>query len=238
MNTQWRSGDDPAESSLFSRFVSQIRYLGIRAIPRLIFYRLLPASIYYRSIRCVWMDLDDWRQRYPVHPPKTVPFEIRPLDAEDLKVKQILTELDLDPEAADIAIKSRVEIFATLQDKSIMSYLLVSPVPPGLNDDLILEFDDRLAYFYRAFTRPELRGRGLMPSLLQAALARCASRGYRGVVACIDMGNSPSWRAFRSAGFKTLATIRLAKVGGQYWICPRNSQTTPRFHVLPVKRTV
>jgi len=232
MNNQLRSGDNPTESSLLSRFVSRIRYLGIRGIPQLIFYRILPSSVYYRSIRCVWMDLHVWRQQYPVHPPNTVPFEIRPLDAEDLKVQQILTELDLDPETAEIAIKSRVEIFAALQDKSITSYLLVSPVPPGLNDDLVLEFDDRLAYFYRASTRPELRGRGLMPALLQAAVARCASRGYRGVVACIDMGNRPSWRAFRSAGFKTFATIRFAKVGGQYWIRPRSSQTMPRFRVL------
>ena len=234
MNKQLRAGNNPSEPFL-SRSISRIRYLGIRAIPRLVFYRLLPSFVYYRSIRCVWMDLDDWRRQNPVN---TVPFEIRLLAAEDLKSQKMFSELDLDSHDVALAMASGADVIAALQGETIASYLFVSTVSPGLNDDLALEFDERLAYFYRAFTRPEFRGRGLMPAVLQAAMRRCASRGDRGVVACIDIGNWPSRRAFRSAGFKTLATIRFANVGGQYWIRPRSSQTEPRFQVLPVKRTV
>src|SRR5665811_1085102 len=100
MNKLLHSGNSPSESFL-SRSISRIRYLGIRAIPRLVFYGLLPASVYYRSTRCVWMDLDDWREQGSVN---TVPFEIRPLDAEDLKSQQKLIDLDLNSRDADVAI--------------------------------------------------------------------------------------------------------------------------------------
>jgi GNAT superfamily N-acetyltransferase len=234
MNKQVRSRNNPSESFL-SRCVSRIRYLGIQSIPRLVFHRLLPASVYYRSIRCVWRDLSD---RLPQSPVKPVPLKIRLLVAEDLNSPRIFSGLDLDSREAGAAIASGVDVIAAFQGETIASYLFLSTASPGLNDHLILEFDERLLFFYRAFTRPDFRGHGLMPALLRAALERCASQGFRGVVACIDMGNRPSRRAFRSAGFKTLATIRLANVGGQYFVRPRRSHTEPRFRVLPVEPDV
>ena len=214
----------PSESFL-SRAVSRIRYLGVRAIPRLIVYRLLSQLFRYRAIRCVWVDLEDWRQVSE----ETVTVEVRSLNAEEIKSQA--KQIGGDPEDVNRALAAGVEAFGALKGESITSSLWISPHPPSLNDEFTLEFEGRLAYFYRAFTLPGFRGLGLMPGVLRAALENCASRGYRGAVACIDIANRPSWKAFRSAGFKTIATFRFAKVFGRHWIQPTGSQSKPRFRV-------
>jgi GNAT superfamily N-acetyltransferase len=226
MNEKSSSGI-PSESLLLRR-ISRVRYLGVRAIPGLVAYRLFSQLFHYRAIRCVWVDLETWRQV----PGKTVTFEIRSLHAEEIKRQAKL--IGEDPAGVDEALAAGIEAFGALRGESIASYLWISPHPPGLNDDFKLEFDERLAYFYKAFTLPGFRGLGLMPAVLRAALENSASRGYQGAVACIDIANRPSWKAFRSAGFKTIATIQFAKVFGRNWIRPTCSQKRPRFRVLRV----
>jgi RimJ/RimL family protein N-acetyltransferase len=214
----------PSESPL-SRGVSRIRYLGLRAIPRIAVYRLLSGLFQYRATRCVWADLENWR---PVSS-NQVPFEIRVLSPEEIKSQAEL--IGEDPNDVDQAIAAGGEALGALKSGSVASYVWISPYPPALNGCFALEFDERLAFFYRAFTLPQFRGMGLMPAVLRAALERCAHRGYRGAVACIDIANRPSWNAFRSAGFSTIATFRYAKIFGKHRIQPAQSERTPRFRV-------
>jgi GNAT superfamily N-acetyltransferase len=222
--TAKRQTSGPSES-FFSRGVSRIRYLGIRAIPGLVVYRLLSQIFHYRAIRCVWVDLEHWRQDSN----EKGSFEVRCLNADEIK-SQAKTIRE-DPENVGQAFASGGEAFGALIRASITSSVWISPDPPPLNDEFALEFEERLAYFYKAFTLPGFRGLGLMPAVLRAALEKCASRGYRGAIACIDIANRPSWKAFRSAGFKTVATFRFARVFGRHWIRPTFSQRMPRFQV-------
>jgi GNAT superfamily N-acetyltransferase len=214
----------PSDSPIL-RGASRVRYLGVRAIPGIALYRLLSLLFHYRATRCVWVDLEKWRPTSG----KKVSFEIRRLTADEIRSQT--ERMGEDAEGVDQALGDGAEAFGALRGSSIASSLWISPHPPALNGEFALEFDERLAYFYRAFTLPEFRGLGLMPAVLQAALESCASRGYRGVVSCIDIANRPSWRAFRSAGFKTIATFRYAKVFGKHLIYPSRSQGSPRFHV-------
>ena len=214
----------PSESFL-ERGVSRIRYLGVRAIPGLVVSRLFSQLFQYRAIRCVWVDLEHWRQVSE----ETVTFEVRSLNAEEIKSQA--KPIGEDPEDADQAFGAGLEAFGALRGASIVSFLWISPHPPSLNDEFALEFEERLAYFYKAFTLPAFRGLGLMPAVLRAALENCAAHGYRGAIACIDIANRPSWEAFRSAGFKTIATIRFARVFGKHWVQPTSSQKMPRFRV-------
>ena len=214
----------PCESFL-SRAVSRIRYLGVRAIPGLVVYRMLSLLFHYRAIRCVWVDLEYLHKVSD----ETFGVKVRSLNAGE--IKSLAKQIGEDPDDVNRAFAAGVEAFGALNGKSITSSLWISPHPPSLNDEFTLEFEGRLAYLYKAFTLPECRGLGLMPCVLRAALENCASRGYRGAVACIDIANRPSWRAFRSAGFKTIATFRFAKVFGRCWIRPTGSQSQPRFCV-------
>jgi GNAT superfamily N-acetyltransferase len=218
----------PAESPL-SRGLSLVRYLGVRAIPGLVVYRLFSPLFHYRATRCVWVDLEHWRPMSG----RTVPSEIRSLRAEEIKRQAELSRED--PARVDQVLGAGAEVFGALRGQSIVAYVWISPHPPALNDGFTLEFDERLAYFYRAFTLPEFRGLGLMSSVLRTALESCALRGYRGAVACIDVRNRPSWNAFRSAGFKTIARFRFAKILGRHWMQPSQSQRRPRFRVQRIR---
>ncbi len=220
-----KSSSESPSKSLFLRGVSRLRYLGIRAIPGVVVYGFFSKVFHFRAIRCVWVDFERWRPAFG----NAVTLEIRPLNAEEISRQAIL--IDENPEDIDQAIAAGIEAVGALSGESIVSYLWISPFPPALNGKLKLEFDEQLAYFYKAFTLPEFRGLGLMPAVLGAALETCASRGYRGAIACIDIMNRPSWKAFRSAGFKTIATFRFAKIFGRDWIRPTDSQKRPRFRV-------
>ena len=222
--TAKRQTSVPSES-FFSRGAARIRYLGIRAIPGLVVYRLLSQVFHYRAIRCVWVDLEHWRQDSNAKGS----FEVRCLNADEIKSQA--KAIGEDPENVDRAFSSGGEAFGALIRASITSSVWIFPDPPPLNDEFALEFEERLAYFYRAFTLTGFRGLGLMPAVLRAALENCSSRGYRGAIACIDIANRPSWKAFRSAGFQTVATFRFARVFGRHWIRPTCSQRMPRFQV-------
>ncbi len=223
MNKKSSSGS-PFKSPLL-RALSRVRYLGIRSIPGLAAYGLFSKLFHYRAIRCVWVDFEHWRQVSG----NAVALEIRSLNAEE--IGRQANPIGENPESIDQTIGAGVEAFGALSGASIASSVWISPYPPALNDRLVVEFDERLAYFCRAFTLPEYRGLGLMPAVLGTALENYASRGYRGAVACIDIANRPSWKAFRSAGFKTVATFRFAEVFGRDWIHPTSSQKRPRFRV-------
>jgi GNAT superfamily N-acetyltransferase len=177
----------------------------------------------------VWVDLGYWRRVSD----ETVTVGVRPLNAKE--IKSLAKQTGEDPEDVDRATAAGLEVFGALDGELIVSSLWCSYHPPSLSDEFTLEFEGRLAYFYKAFTLPGFRGLGLMPAVLQVALENCGSRGYRGAVACIDIANRPSWKAFRSAGFKTIATLRFAKLFGKHWIYPTANQSEPRFRV---RRTV
>src|SRR5579863_6669053 len=191
------SSASPSYSPL-SRGASRLHYLGARAVPGLAVYGLLSRLFGYRATSCVWVDLEHWR---PVSG-ETIAVEIRPVSVEEIRSEAELTGEN--PEDAERALGSGAEVLGAFRDGSIISSLWISPHPPSLNGGFKLEFDERLAFFYRAFTLPEFRGMGLMPAVLRAALGRCASQGYRGAVACIDIANRPSRNAFRTAGFERI----------------------------------
>ena len=223
MNT--KSSPDASSESLLARGASRVRYLGLRAIPSLVLYQVLSQLFHYRATSCVWADLKNW---HPISR-KAVPFEVRPLSAEEIKGQA--ERMGESPEDVDQALGSGAEVLGAMDGASIVSFLWVSPAPPALDGGYALEFDQRLAFFYRAFTLPEFRGLGLMSAVLQAALERSAACGYHGAVACIDVANRPSRIAFRSAGFKPVAIFRYAKILGRDWIHPLASEEMPRFRV-------
>lgn len=221
MNT--KSSPDASSESLLARGASRVRYLGLRAIPGLVLYQVLSQLFHYRATSCVWADLKNW---HPISR-KAVPFEVRPLSAEEIKGQA--ERMGESPEDVDQALGSGAEVLGAMDGRSIVSFLWISSIPPALDGGYALEFDQRLAFFYRAFTLPGFRGLGLMPALLQSALERCATRGDHGAVACIDVANRPSRIAFRSAGFKKIATFRYAKILGRDWIHPLTGEEIPRF---------
>jgi GNAT superfamily N-acetyltransferase len=225
-----RSSSAGLTDSPFSRGASRLRYLGARAVPGLAVYGLLSRLFGYRATSCVWADLEHWR---PVSR-ETIAFEICPVSVEGIRSEAEL--MGENPEDTERALGSGAEVLGAFKDGSIISSVWISPHPPSLNGGLTLEFDERLAFFYRAFTLPEFRGTGLMPAVLTAALGRCAMRGYRGAVACMDIANRPSRNAFCTAGFKRIATIRYAKIFGKHLFRPSRRQEKPCFRVQPLAK--
>ena|ERR1700676_688835 len=116
-----KSSSEAASESFLLRGISRARYLGIRAIPGLVAYRLFSQLFHYRAIRCVWVDLETWRHVSG----KAVPFEIRPLRAEEIKIQAEM--LGEDREHVDEALAAGMEAFGALSGELIASYVWISP---------------------------------------------------------------------------------------------------------------
>jgi hypothetical protein len=139
----------PFKSPLF-RGISRVRYLGVWTIPRLVVYSLLSVLFHYRTIRCVWFDLE----RGPQISRKKSTYEIRPLSQEEIKREAKLTgENTLD---VDQSIEAGLEAIGAVKGKSIVSCIWISPIPPALNEDFALEFDERLTFFTELLLFPNL----------------------------------------------------------------------------------
>jgi L-amino acid N-acyltransferase YncA len=72
--------------------------------------------------------------------------------------------------------------------------------PPMAADEVLTE---------GVWCRPELRGQGVVPAMLDASLGRLAERGVRRALAIIDLANTRSLRAFRRVGFEPSGVVRL-----------------------------
>jgi ribosomal protein S18 acetylase RimI-like enzyme len=67
-----------------------------------------------------------------------------------------------------------------------------------------IQLDAGAAYLYDAYVRPGFRGRGIGRGLVRARCEHANGRGIERLLTHVLVGNEPSLRALRSAGFRTL----------------------------------
>ena len=84
-----------------------------------------------------------------------------------------------------------------------------------------LSFPNDTVYFYKAYTRPEYRGRGLHPTALRIAASFFAQHSISRLVAIVEYANWASLRSHAKLGFRSAG--RFVKVGGNQ----------PRFERYP-----
>ncbi|MDP9222950.1 MAG: GNAT family N-acetyltransferase [Actinomycetota bacterium] len=90
------------------------------------------------------------------------------------------------------------------------------------------------AYIYESFTRPEVRGRGLYPTVLRTIAAALGSRGTRRLWIAAEETNRPSLRAIEKAGFAPAFGITMSRRWGRTRVAvsgeaePRLELTRPR----------
>ena len=71
-----------------------------------------------------------------------------------------------------------------------------------------VSFPPDTAFVYKAFTRPDFRGQGLYPALLERSLSLLEARGVSRLVTTADWTNPAALHACRQLGFQVLGTLR------------------------------
>ena len=68
-------------------------------------------------------------------------------------------------------------------------------------------------YFYDAFTRPDFRGKSVLPAILEEMIRHFRAAGYLRIICEVVPENKPSLQAFGKVGFKPFGVIGYIKIG-------------------------
>lgn len=68
-------------------------------------------------------------------------------------------------------------------------------------------------YFYDAFTRPDFRGKSVLPAILEEMIRHSHAAGYLRIICEVVPENKPSLQAFGKVGFKPFGVIGYIKIG-------------------------
>jgi GNAT superfamily N-acetyltransferase len=71
------------------------------------------------------------------------------------------------------------------------------------------------AFSYKVFTRPSLRGKGLMPAYYSFLARELKGRGMSRLLACVESRNTASLRAHFKVGLREVGSYRLTYVLGR-----------------------
>ncbi|HLS85603.1 MAG TPA: GNAT family N-acetyltransferase [Burkholderiales bacterium] len=115
--------------------------------------------------------------------------------------------LELEPSALVEGERRGEGIIAAMQGERLAGYLWFAFRPAPHSRGTWAEFQRDTVYLYRAFVRPQLRGRGIATALYRRADARFLPRPCRRALACVELHNHASTAALRKAGFESQGRI-------------------------------
>lgn len=149
-------------------------------------------------------------------------FTCRELSVDELETLASDPANDIGPEFVAPQRERRDFCLGIFSGPRLAGYVFLSGRPTRVDSQLVFEFPPGAVYVYKAFTREEWRGRGLLPAVLTEAMRRYKSRpGVERFVTLILSDNFSSLAAFRRLGFRARQRFRLLGVGsGKITIIP------------------
>jgi ribosomal protein S18 acetylase RimI-like enzyme len=126
------------------------------------------------------------------------------LGREELAAHALDPELDLSQAFIDETLDKGHVVAGIVEDGRLVSYEVFAFEPTVIPEGLVVTFPPPFAYAYKAFTRPDARGRGLHGEVTRFAARGFAAESMRGMVAYVRAINHASLTAFRRLGFQTV----------------------------------
>jgi hypothetical protein len=201
-------------------FTSVLQYIdrmtsnhGYRPLIYDFLMRSVNKCVYYRTLQCLVIDQVDERcQTLPVH------LRFAKLDELDLLSFAENPECELTVDFVRQAAKGD-ECYAILDGDLLASYGWYSREPTLTNSsDLILHFDPKYIYMYKAFTLERYRGQRLHAVGVTRSLARCQNLGFAGLVCYVESNNFDSLKSSYRMGYRDCGRIRVARIAAKYLI--------------------
>jgi len=159
-------------------------------------------------------------------PAQVTGLEYRWLTADEVRAYACDPANDLEAAMAPHLEDKRNFCFAALDGRVLANYswYALDSIPPEHSLGAGLSFPPDTVYFYKAYTRPDYRGRGVHPTALSRAASFFAERGISRLIAIIEYANWPSLRSHAKLGFRDAG--RFVKAGRPPWRFERYPQLT------------
>ena len=177
-------------------------------------FRGVNKCLYYRVLQC--LVIEDINEKCMALPPQ---FRFVKLGLSELLTFSRNSGHELTASFIHSSLEKGDECYAILDGDALASYGWYSRRPTLLdNQDLLLRFNRDYVYMYKGFTPKEYRGQRLHAIGMTRALAAYKDLGYRGLVSYVESNNFDSLRSCYRMGYRDCGLIRVARVGGKYFV--------------------
>ena len=162
--------------------------------------------------------------------PARVPgIELRIASRDELLAASTDPALTLVPESIEAALKRGDLCVAAFEGERLIAYVWRAFGPTPAENGLWITFPKPLRYGYKAFTRPEYRGRRIQQALLRSTDRVCLERGFTHGFSYIATNNYPSLAANLRPGNRVAGYLGYVKWFG--WRLPFRTPGARHFGV-------
>lgn len=171
-----------------------------------VIYKAINHLVYLRILACVTINKPD-----PRYLQVNDRYTCRFLSNSEIADFAKNPDHDLEAEALKLAFKKGDECFAILDGDRLASYGWYSNQPTTSSDGLILHFSQEYTYMYQGYTHHDYRGQRLHAIGMTMALNEYLSRGFKGIVSCVDATNFNSLKSVYRMGYQNFGKLYILK---------------------------
>jgi ribosomal protein S18 acetylase RimI-like enzyme len=141
------------------------------------------------------------------------PYQAGFLDAAALRPYVGRPEFDMPESFLRRALDAHDECFAIREGDRLAAYGWYAIGANHFADGLTLHFSPEWVYMYRGYTHPAYRGQRLHAIGMTLALEAYRARGFKGLVSCVEAGNTASLKSVDRMGYRRFGTIYGIRLG-------------------------
>ena len=200
-------------STILHSIRSTVRNHGYLPAAYDIAVRSLNRCVYYKTLQYIVIDEAQQCLVLPEH------LRFARLEPEDLLRLAEKNECAMSVGFVQHALGKGDECYAILEGDGLASYGWYARSATSMDpDDLIFHFDAQYVYMYKGFTLQKYRGQRLHAIGMTLALEEYQSRGFKGLVSCVESNNFDSLKSCYRMGYRNCGRIRVARIAGKYLI--------------------
>ncbi len=181
---------------------------GVMQVSKDMFLRAVNRLMFLKVYRCLKLE------QLSAEAPSPAPgYRGEFLDRGFLRKYATLPEYEIAEDFLEQAFIKGDRCYGWLKGDLLCGYQWYSNGPTDTGwHGLMVNFDARYTYMYKAFTHPAHRGKRLFPAGVEAMFKESCSLGYNGIVTLVETNNPASLHSCRLLGFVECGTLYAAAI--------------------------
>jgi hypothetical protein len=160
-------------------------------------------------------------------------YRFLPIPIAELKALAQDREYSLNPVLLDEIRQGPNTCFGIYDGHKVANYffIFVNPIRIQMTDHLEITFGSRYAYLCAAFTHAKYRGMRMNSIGSILAAKEYFRKGFEELLAYVEANNFGSLRSYERVGWRTVGSVRIARLFGRYFIHTESGCAARSFRV-------